>query len=312
MVNAGLLEWGVFFAAVAVVLIVDIVPTRGKAREPSLRSAVFWSLLWIAVSFAFGAWLWLRYGADTALTFLTAYLLEKSLSVDNLFVFALIFSQTGIPPRLQQRALLWGIASAFVMRGVLIALGIFLLERIQWVVYPFALLLLVAAARLLWGEEKEKKVIEGTCAVCNSWIARLLPITPVADGKHFVVRKAGRWMATPLLVALIAIETADLVFAIDSIPAVLAITRDPYLVYTSNIFALLGLRALYLVLGTAIRKLRFLRPALALMLLFVAAKMLLGEAVEIPPTVSLAVIVGIFGAALVASRLFPGKAAAGN
>jgi tellurite resistance protein TerC len=308
MVTAGLLEWGVFFAAIAIVLIVDLVPARGKEGDPNLRSAVFWSVLWIAVALAFGAWLWLRYDADTAFTYLTAYLLEKSLSIDNLFVFALIFAETGIPPRLQQRALMWGIASALVMRGVLIGLGIFLLERLHWVIYPFAALLLVAAARLLWGEEKEKKAIEGTCAVCTSWIARLLPITPVPDGKHFLVRKSGRWMATPLLVALIAIETADLIFAIDSIPAVLAITRDPYLVYTSNIFALLGLRALYLVIGTAIRKVRFLRPALAIMLVFVAIKMLLGEAVEIPPTVSLAVIVVIFATALIASRLFPGKA----
>jgi tellurite resistance protein TerC len=309
MVNAGPLEWGVFFVVVAIVLLVDILlPTRGKGRDPSLRSAVFWSVVWIAVSLAFGAWLWVRYDADIALTYLTAYLLEKSLSVDNLFVFALIFAETGIPPRLQQRALLWGIASALLMRGVLIALGIFLLERLHWVIYPFAVLLLVAAARLLWGEEKEKKVIEGTCRVCSSWIARFLPITPIADGKQFLVRKEGRWMATPLLVALIAIETADLVFAVDSIPAVLAITRDPYLVYTSNIFALLGLRALYLALGAAIRNLRYLRPALAIMLALVAVKMLLG--VEIRPVVSLAVIATIFGAAIVASRLFPAKAAA--
>lgn len=312
MVTAGLLEWGVFFAAVAIVLIVDILPTRGRGRDPGLRGALFWSALWIAVALAFGAWLWLRFGADTALTYLTAYLLEKSLSVDNLFVFALIFSQTGIPPRLQQRALLWGIASAFVMRGILIALGIFLLERLHWVIYPFALLLLAAAARLLWGEGKEKQVIEGTCAICNTWIARFVPITPIADGAHFVARKAGRWVATPLLVALIAIEAADLIFAVDSIPAVLAVTRDPYLVYTSNIFALLGLRALYFVLGAAIRKLRFLRPALAIMLLFVAVKMLLGDAVEIPPVVSLAVIAGIFSTALIASRLSPGKASAAD
>lgn len=311
MMTAGLLEWAVFFAAVVTVLIADIVPARGKrGRDLSLRSALFWSALWIAVSLAFGAWLWLRFGTDAALNYLTAYLLEKSLSVDNLFVFALIFSQTGIPPRLQHRALFWGIVSAFVMRGVLIALGIYLLERLHWVVYLFAVLLLAAAARLLWGEERERKVVESSCAICNSWIARFVPITPVSDGAHFVVRKGRRWMATPLLVALIAIEAADLVFAIDSIPAVLAVTRDPYLVYTSNVFALLGLRALFFVLGTAIRNLRFLRPALAAMLIFVAVKMLLGDAVQVPPAVSLALIAGIFGAAILASRLFPGRARA--
>jgi tellurite resistance protein TerC len=311
MVSAGILEWGIFFAAVAIMLVADIVPARGKkGRDPGLRTALFWSVLWIAVALGFGVWLWLRFGSDTALTYLTAYLLEKSLSVDNLFVFALIFSQTGIPPRLQHRALFWGIVGAFVMRGVLIAFGIYLLQRLHWVNYPFAALLLIAAARLLWGEERERKVVESSCAICNSWIARFVPISPVPDGAHFFVRKGGRRLATPLLVALIAIEGADLVFAVDSIPAVLAVTQDPYLVYTSNLFALLGLRSLYFVLGAAIRNLRFLRPGLAVMLILVAVKMLLGNAVQIPPVVSLAVIAGIFGAAVLASRLFPGKAGA--
>jgi TerC family integral membrane protein len=288
---------------VAIALAADILVSR--RRVPSLRSAALWSALWIGLGLLFGAGVALRLGSDAGLIYLTAYLLEKSLSVDNLFVFALIFSQTGIPPAQQRRALFWGIAGALIMRALLIALGIYLLERFHWVVYPFAALLLFAAARMMWGKERQRKIIEASCSLCTSWIARFIPITPVSQGERFLVRKGGRWMATPLLLALVAIESTDLVFAVDSIPAVFAVTRDPFLVYTSNVFALLGLRSLYFVLAGAIRKLPFLRAALGVLLLFVALKMLLAGVLEISPALSLAIIAGIFGAALIASLLLP-------
>jgi predicted tellurium resistance membrane protein TerC len=182
---------------------------------------------------------------------------------------------------------------------------VLLLERFHWLIYPFAALLVFAAGRMLWGEEKERQLVESTCALCSSWIGRLIPITPVLHGSRFLVRVDGRRVATPLLVALVAIETADLVFAIDSIPAVFAVTTDPFLVYTSNVFALFGLRSLYFVLAGAVQKLRFLRLGLAVMLLFVAAKMLLAGVVEIPPGLSLAAIACIFGIAVLASKLVP-------
>ena len=301
--GAGPIEWTVFVTVVAAVLVVDF----SLRRAPTWRSPSLWSGIWISIALLFGAWVALRLGSDAGLTYVTAYLLEKSLSIDNLFVFALIFSQTGIPPALQRRALFWGIVGTLVMRAALIGLGLYLLARFHWVVYPFAALLLYAAVRMLFGEEKQRKIVESSCSLCTSWLARFIPITPVADGERFLVRKGGRLYATPLLVALVAIETTDVIFAVDSIPAVFAVTRDPFLVYTSNVFALLGLRSLYFVLVGAIRKLRFLRTALGILLLFVAAKMMLAHVIEIPSALSLAVIAGIFTVAVAASRLFPAR-----
>src|SRR5688572_12927990 len=231
-----------------------------------------------------------------------------SLSVDNLFVFILIFSLTGIPAHLQSRALFWGIVGAIVMRAVLIVLGVQILERFHWTVYPLAALLVYAAVRMLKGEESESRFVTQQCTLCESWLARVIPIEPRLHGSRFLVRKDGRWMATPMLVALAVIETTDLVFAVDSIPAVFAVTRDPFLVYSSNIFALLGLRSLYFLLAGVIRKLRFLRIGLAVMLLLAAAKLALGSLVHVPPLVSFAAIVVIFSVSIAASLLFPGKA----
>jgi tellurite resistance protein TerC len=301
MIAAGSAEWAVFWGLVVVVLLVDL----AVARTQAVRGAALWSAAWIGLGLGFGAWVWLRFGGEAGLLYLTAYTLEKSLSVDNLFVFALIFQQTGIAPALQRRALFWGIAGALIMRAVMIGAGVYLLARFHWLIYPFAALLGYAAWRMLRGEEAERALAEATCALCSSWVGRLVPIHLTGEGGRFLVRKDGRLMATPLLVALIAIEATDLVFAVDSIPAVLAVTRDPFLVYTSNVFALLGLRSLYFVLAGVMRGLRFLRLGLAIMLLFAAAKMLLGGVLEIPPGVSLGVIAGILLAAIAASRLFP-------
>ncbi|HET9207541.1 MAG TPA: TerC/Alx family metal homeostasis membrane protein, partial [Burkholderiaceae bacterium] len=308
--TAGPFEWAVFWATAGVVFLVDALLVGRDGREPTARQAALWSAIWIGVGVLFGLWLALRFGSNVGLTYWTAYALEKSLSVDNLFVFILVFEQTGIPPRLQRRALFWGVAGALIMRAVLIGVGVFLLERFHWLIYPFAGLLVFAAVRMLRGEEAPRKVAEATCALCSSWIGRFVPITPQLSGSKFLVREGGRRMATPLLVALVAIESADLVFAVDSIPAVFAVTTDPYLVYTSNVFALFGLRSLYFLLAHSVARMRFLRHGLAVMLLFVAAKMLLGHSVDIPPALSLAVIAAILTIAIVASRLFPEPAMA--
>jgi tellurite resistance protein TerC len=305
MIDAGAAEWAVFWIAVVAALAGDAIAGRSVGTSP--RRALLWSGIWIALSLLFGVWITLRFGADAGLTYLTAYALEKSLSVDNLFLFALVFSQTGIPPALQHRALFWGVAGALLMRALLIAAGVWLLALFHWVTYVFAALLVLAALRMLLGAEKERQFVVATCAVCTSWVARFIPITPVLDGSRFLVRRDGRLVATPLLVALGLIESADLVFALDSIPAVFAVTRDPYLVYTSNVFALLGLRSLYFVLAGAIRSLRFLRTGLAVMLLLIAAKMLAAGWIEVPPAATLAAIAIIFGLSIAASRLFPEK-----
>jgi tellurite resistance protein TerC len=304
MGTVGLFEWTIFAVIVVAALVADLILARARP-EPTHQSALARSVGWIVLALAFGAWIAFHRGAEAGTTFLTAYVLEKSLSVDNLFLFVLIFAQTGIPPALQHRALFWGVVGALAMRAVMIALGVYLLDRFHWIIYPFAALLLFSAWRMLFAKEEEKKLVEASCAICTSWVGKIIPIRPFTEGDAFLVRHGGRTMATPLLVALVVIETTDLVFALDSIPAVLAVTRDPYLVYTSNVFALLGLRSLYFVISNAIRDLRFLRPGLGVMLVFVAAKMLAGESVHVPPLVSLAVIAGIFGTAVAASLLFP-------
>ena len=297
-------DWIVFWVVIAVALAVDF----AVSRKSSTRGAALWSAVWIGLGVAFGGFIFLRQGSDAGITYWTAYLLEKSLSVDNLFVFILIFSLTGIPAALQHRALFWGIVGALAMRAVLIGLGVELLDRFHWAVYPLAALLAYAAVRMLRSEEIQSRYIERGCAVCSSWLSRIVPIIPTLQGSSFLVRRDGALMATPLLVALAMIETTDLVFAVDSIPAVLAVTRDPFLVYTSNVFALLGLRSLYFLVANAVRNLRFLRPGLALMLLLAAAKLIVGDAVHVPPLASLAAIVVIFSVSIAASLLFPAKA----
>jgi tellurite resistance protein TerC len=304
MPEAGQLEWAVFAVLVAGLLVVDAFASRGSDRH-SRRKAWTWSGVWIGVALAFGLWIGLRLGSEAGLTYFTAYALEKSLSVDNLVLFALVFSQTGIPPALQHRALFWGILGTLVMRGLLIGFGIYLFERFHWLVYPFGVLLLYAAVRMLHQEQKQRLWVETNCVLCTSWIARFIPITPQLHGNRFTVRVDGKRYATPMLVALAAIELADLVFAVDSIPAVFAITRDPFLVYTSNIFALLGLRSLYAVIGDLVSRFRYLHFGLAALLAFVAAKLLLSAFLHIPTGVSLGIVLAIFAVSVLASRLVP-------
>lgn len=294
--------WAVFFGLVAALFIVDL--TWGS-RGGDVRSALRWSALWVGTGLAFGIWVWASQGQAAATAYYAAYLLEKSLSVDNIFVFVLIFSELRIPAEKQHRILLLGVAGALVMRALLIWLGVFLLARFHWIIYPFAVLILIAAARLLFGENTERKLVKDACAACGTWVARIVPVTPYMPDQRFFLHRGGRWVATPLFVALILIETTDLIFALDSIPAVLAITRDPYLVYTSNVFAMLGLRSLYFVLADVVQRFRYLRAGLALVLCFVAAKMLLSGVVDISVGASLMAIVVIVAGAILASWAFP-------
>jgi tellurite resistance protein TerC len=305
MNEAGYLEWTSFAVIVATLLVVDVAFVGRGAHAGSVRRAWAWSLIWIGVSLAFGAWVTFRLGTDSGLAYFTAYFVEKSLSIDNLAVFAVVFAQTGIAPALQHRALFWGVLGALVMRGALIAAGIYVLERFQWLVYPFGALLAYAAVRMVAGKDTHRPWVEATCTLCSSWIARFIPIVRTSHGERFIVRLEGRRYATPLLVALVAIESADLVFAVDSIPAVLAVTRDPFLVYASNIFALLGLRSLYGVVGDLFTRHWYLRLGLAVLLGFVALKLVLSGVVHLPPLLSLGVIVAILSAAAAAAILLP-------
>jgi tellurite resistance protein TerC len=225
------------------------------------------------------------------------------LSVDNIFVFVVIFSELHIPAEYQRRVLLFGVAGALVFRALAIGAGITLIERAQWMTYPFATLILFAVWRLLFGAERERKVVKEACNVCGRWIARVVRVSPVLHGHDFWRRDDGRLVATPLLVALVVIETTDIVFALDSIPAVLAVTRNPLLVYSSNVMAMLGLRSLYFVLSDAVYRLRYLRGGLAALLVFTAAKMLASEWVHVSAGVSVAVI-GVVLLATIAASLW--------
>lgn len=298
----GPVAWLLFGAVVLAMLVVDL---RGSAeRHVGFRAAALRSTVWILIGLGFGLGIFVFAGLEAGLAYWAAYLLEKSLSVDNLFVFVLVFSYFGIPPLYQPRVLLWGILGALVMRAVFIAAGVALLTRFHWVIYPFAGLLVVSAVRMLRGGEAG--LAKACCETGPRWVSRIIPVVPRLHDGRFFAREGGRLVATPLLAALIAIESADLVFAVDSIPAVLGITRDPFLVYTSNIFALLGLRSLYFLLATAMERLRYLRYGLALILVFVAARMLLASVRPIPVSLSL----GFIAAVLVVTVIWSLRASA--
>ena len=245
---------------------------------------------WIGVALAFGVWVGVTRGATAAAEYYAAYLLELSLSIDNIFVFLIVFSELHIPADHQRRVLGWGVTGALVFRGGMIAAGIALVERFHWIMYPFGALILFAAWRMLFAEERERRVVAGACDVCSTWIARVVPVSPVLRGHDFWRREGGRLVATPLFVALAVIETTDIVFALDSVPAVLAITRSPLIVYSSNVLAMVGLRSLYFVVSDALDRLRYLRQGLAVVLVFTGAKMVTSEWVHISPGLSVGII----------------------
>jgi tellurite resistance protein TerC len=260
-----------------------------------------WVVLWVGLGLALGLLVAATQGRDAATEYAAAYLLEESLSVDNIFVFVVIFSELHIPAEHQRHVLLFGVAGALVFRAVAIGAGITLIERVQWITYPFAALILFAAWRLLFGAEREQKVVKQACDVCGTWIARVVRVSPVLHGHDFWRRERGRLVATPLLVALVVIETTDIVFALDSIPAVLAVTRNPLIVYSSNVMAMLGLRSLYFVLSDAVFRLRYLRSGLAALLVFTASKMVASEWVQLSAGASVAIIAVVLLATIAAS-----------
>jgi tellurite resistance protein TerC len=270
-----------------------------ETRSRNVRSVVFW----IGLGLALGLWVLATQGPTMAAEYYSAYFLEKSLSVDNIFVFAIIFSELHVPPEYQRRVLQFGIAGALVFRAILIGAGIALIERFSWVTYPFAALMLFAAWRMLFAAEREREVVAAACDVCNTWIARVVRVSPVLHGHDFWRRDSGQLVATPLFVALVLIETSDIVFALDSVPAVLAVTRNPMIVYTSNVMAMLGLRSLYFVLSDALHRLRYLRPGLALVLVFTAVKMLTSDWIHIGAGASVITIIAILLAVIGASAV---------
>ena len=280
--------WIAFHIGVFIALIVDLVSFKHRGRELSMRAAGQRSVLWVLVSLGFNGLVWYIKGAQAGLDFLTAYLVEYSLSVDNIFVFVLIFAYFRVPPLAQHRALVWGIIGALVMRGVMILCGIALVRRFHFILYLFGVFLLITALRMLFGKHIPRDFGEGwVMRVCR----RLFRITPEFHNEHFKARVNGRWMLTPLALALIVIDIMDLIFAVDSIPAVFAITQDAFIIYTSNICAIVGLRSLYFLLAHLMERFVYLSTGLAFVLGFIGIKMIVSKYYVISNWISLGVIV---------------------
>ena len=281
--------WLGFTALVGALLILDLGVLNRRSHVLSFKEAMSWSLGLIAFALLFGLFILWREGTQPALEYYTGYLIELSLSVDNLFVFILIFSYFGVPAQAQPKVLKWGILGAIVMRFIMIALGALLLDRFDWIIYVFGGILLLTGVRML---TQKDEMIEPEKNPVVRLARRFLPFTKSYDGVHFFTRHgSGKLLATPLLLVLLVVEWSDLVFAIDSIPAIFAVTRDPFLVYSSNVFAILGLRALFFVLAGMMDKFVYLKPGVALILIFVGVKMTLSYWVHIPTLLSLAVII---------------------
>jgi tellurite resistance protein TerC len=291
-------EWAGFLGLVVALLALDLGVLNRKDHVIRAREALGWSALWIGLALAFGALVWGRYGADSGLEYLTGYVIEKSLSVDNIFVFVVIFGSLGIPAIYQHRVLFWGIVSALVLRGAMIAGGAALLHRFHWIIYVFGAFLVVTGVKLFLAREV---VPHPEQSATFRTLRRVVRGTSRFDGHRFFTKENGRRVATPLFFALAVIEFTDVVFAVDSIPAIFAVTDDPFIVFTSNIFAILGLRSLYFLLASSIERFVYLKPSLAVILVFVGAKMGFGGVVKIHPAVSLAVVIGILAAGAGAS-----------
>jgi tellurite resistance protein TerC len=297
--------WAAFNVFVLGMLALDLGVFHKKSEEITVKNALVWTGVWITLAMGFNYFVYHYFGKQEAIEFFTGYIIEKSLSVDNIFVIILIFSYFHVPNAYQHKVLFWGILGALIMRVIFIFAGIELIHRFHWLIYIFGGFLVVTSLRMIFAAE-EKLQPERNPVV--KLVRRLFRVTPSFEGDRFFVRLNSKLWATPLFVVVILIETTDLIFAVDSIPAILAITDDPFIVYTSNVFAILGLRSLYFALAGIQHYFHLLKYGLAAILAFVGAKMCLSDIYKIPVDVSLIVIVSILAVAVVASLIFPKKA----
>ncbi|MDZ7269026.1 MAG: TerC family protein [candidate division KSB1 bacterium] len=297
-----ILLWVGFNLFVLLMLALDLGVFHRKAHVVKTKEALLWSVVWIALALLFNLGIYFWQGQKVALEFLTGYLIEKSLSVDNIFVFLMIFAYFGVPALYQHKVLFWGILGALVMRAIFIVSGVALIERFHWIIYIFGVFLILTGVKMAW--QKDKEIHPEKNPVLRLF-RRVMPVTDRYHGGAFFVRPAGRYLATPLFVVLLLVETTDLIFAVDSIPAILAITLDPFIVYTSNVFAILGLRSLYFALAGIMPLFHYLNYGLAAILTFVGVKMMLVDFYKIPIGVSLSVVAAILLVAILASLLWP-------
>lgn len=297
--------WAGFIVFVIAMLVLDLGVFHRKAHEVSLKEAGAWSAVWVALAVLFNVGVYTWFGPERGLEFTTGYLIEKALAVDNIFVFVVIFSAFGIPSIYQHRVLFWGVLGALVMRAVFILIGGAFIQRFHWAIYVFGGILAITGVKLLFQRHEQMRPEKN---ILVRAFQKILPVTHELEGDKFTVLRDGRRYGTPLLLALVAVEVTDLIFAVDSIPAIFAITTDPFIVFTSNIFAILGLRSLYFLLAGVITKFVYLKTGLSLVLIFVGAKMLLMDFYKVPIAASLGIIATILALSIVISLLKPPSA----
>ena len=297
--------WIGFNIFVLLMLALDLGVFHRKAHIVSFREAIGWTVTWVSLALIFNLGIWHFMGPQKALEFTTGYVIEYSLSVDNIFVFAMLFSYFAVPATYQHCVLFWGILGALVLRAMMIVAGTVLITKFAWIIYVFGAFLILTGLKMIFKKEEEMHPERNPVV---RWFKKLMPVTSDYRGDKFFVRENGIRMATPLFVVLLLVEVSDVIFAVDSIPAIFAVTKDPFIVYTSNVFAILGLRSLYFALAGVMDKFHYLKIGLGVVLSFVGVKMLLGHtAWKIDTTVSLGVIVGILAISVIASLLRPRK-----
>ena len=294
--------WVGFVGFVLAMLALDLGVFHRKAHEVRPREAAVWVIVWVTLALVFALGLWHFKGSDPALTFLTGYVIEESLSVDNLFVMVVIFEYFAVPAICQHRVLFYGILGALVMRGLFIGVGALLLARFEWILYVFGVMLIVTGVRMMFKHDEE---FDGDHNPIVRAVRKLVPMTKEYHGKHFFTATAGRRVATPLLLVLILVEFTDLIFAVDSIPAIFGITKDPFLVFTSNIFAILGLRSMYFLLAAVVEKFYLLKYGLAVILSFIGVKMLIEPWFHVHILASLGLVIGVLALSIIASLAWP-------
>jgi tellurite resistance protein TerC len=302
MVATNIWFWVGFIAFVLAMLALDLGVFNKRPHVVHPKEATIWTSVWVGLALIFAGGLAYFESHQTALTFLTGYLIEESLSIDNIFVIVLIFQYFAVPAQYQHRVLFWGILGALVMRGLFIGLGAALLARFEWIIYIFGALLVITGVRMALKQDEE---FDGEQNPVVKAVRRVMPLTDGYRGKHFFSTETGRRYATPLLLVLLLVEATDLIFAIDSIPAIFGITRDPFIVFTSNIFAVMGLRSLFFLLAHVVTKFHLLKYGLAVILTFVGVKMIIESWVHIPIMLSLAVVLGVLIISIVASLVWP-------
>ncbi len=302
-------EWLAFSAIIGFMLVLDLGVFHKKSHKVSIKESLAWTAVWICLALMFNAWIFYAQGEQKGLEFLSGYVIEKSLSIDNIFVISLIFTYFRVPPQYQHRVLFWGVLGALVFRIIFIFAGVALIQKFSWMIYVFGAFLVITGLKMLREEEKTIEIESNPMIV---FVKKFVKISPNFEGEKFKTIIDGKTYFTPLFLVLVMIETTDIIFAVDSIPAILAITPDPYIVFTSNVFAILGLRSLYFALNGIMEMFEYINYALAGILVFVGVKMIISSWYHVPTIVSVGVIFTLLIASIVASIYFPKKSKAGK